>query len=41
MYQVKVKYDKMQENGCIKPTVDVYVVEALALRTALSTALIR
>lgn len=34
MYQVKVKYDKMQENGCIKPTVDVYVVDALSFTEA-------
>lgn len=34
MYQVKVKYDKIQENGCIKPTTDVYVVDALSFTEA-------
>lgn len=34
MYQVKVKYDKTQENGCIKPTTDVYVVDALSFTEA-------
>lgn len=34
MYQVKVKYDKVQENGCVKPTTDVYVVDALSFTEA-------
>lgn len=34
MYQVKVKYDKMQENGCVKPVTDVYVVDALSFTEA-------
>lgn len=34
MYQVKVKYDKTQGNGCIKPTTDVYVVDALSFTEA-------
>lgn len=34
MYQVKVKYDKMQENGSVKPTTDVYVVDALSFTEA-------
>ena len=34
MYQVKVKYDKMQENGCVKPATDVYVVDALSFTEA-------
>lgn len=34
MYQVKVKYDKTQENGCVKATTDVYVVNALSFTEA-------
>ena len=34
MYQVKVKYDKMQENGCVKPATDVYVVDAMSFTEA-------
>lgn len=34
MYQVKVKYDKMQENGSVKPTTDVYLVDALSFTEA-------
>lgn len=34
MYQVKVKYDKTQENGCVKTTTDVYVVNALSFTEA-------
>ena len=33
-YQVKVKYDKMQDNGCVKPVTDVYVVDALSFTEA-------
>lgn len=33
-YQVKVKYDKMQDNGCVKPATDVYVVDALSFTEA-------
>lgn len=33
-YQVKVKYDKMQDNGCMKPVTDVYVVDALSFTEA-------
>lgn len=33
-YQVKVKYDKMQDNGCVKPITDVYVVDALSFTEA-------
>lgn len=34
MYVVKVKYDKMQDNGCVKPTTDVYAVDALSFTEA-------
>lgn len=34
MYQVKVKYDKMQENGCVKPATDVLVVDAMSFTEA-------
>lgn len=34
MYQVKVKYDKMQENGCVKPATDVYLVDAMSFTEA-------
>lgn len=34
MYQVKVKYDKVQENGTVKATTDVYVVDALSFTEA-------
>lgn len=34
MYQVKVKYDKLHENGCVKPVTDVYVVDALSFTEA-------
>lgn len=34
MYQVKVKYGKTHENGCVKPTTDVYVVDALSFTEA-------
>lgn len=34
MYKVKVKYDKTHENGCVKPTTDVYVVDALSFTEA-------
>lgn len=34
MYQVKVRYEKMQENGCVKPATDVYVVDALSFTEA-------
>ena len=33
-YQVKVKYDKMQDNGCMKQVTDVYVVDALSFTEA-------
>lgn len=33
-YQVKVKYDKMQDNGCVKPVTEVYVVDALSFTEA-------
>lgn len=34
MYQVKVKYDKMQDNGCVKPVTDTYIVDALSFTEA-------
>lgn len=34
MYQVKVRYDKMQDNGTVKPATDVYVVDALSFTEA-------
>ncbi len=34
MYQVKVRYDKVQENGCVKPVTDVLVVDALSFTEA-------
>lgn len=39
MYQVKVKYDKTQENGCVKATTDVYVVNALSFTEAEARAI--
>lgn len=34
MYQVKVKYDKMQDNGVVKPVTDTYMVDALSFTEA-------
>ena len=34
MYQVKVKYDKMQDNGIVKPATDTYMVDALSFTEA-------
>lgn len=34
MYQVKVKYNKMQDNGCVKLVTDTYIVDALSFTEA-------
>lgn len=33
-FQVKVRYDKMHDNGLVKPSTDVYVVDALSFTEA-------